>query len=214
MKGLRRLTAAVAAAAAFGAAPALAQGADGVSIRPFLLVSAQKFAAADTFDAVFETSRGTFLGGGGQVTFGRVFIEVSASRFHDTGERAFTNDGDVFRLGIPLTVRITPVEVSGGYRAALTSAPWLVPYGGFGVGSYRYEETSDFAEADENVDVRHTGYLVLGGAEVRLHRWIGVSVDAQYTHIGDVLGNDGLSKDFGEDNLGGVAARFRVIVGR
>ena len=71
-----------------------------------------------------------------------------------------------------------------------------------------------FADSAENVDTRHTGYLALGGAEIRLHQWVGVSIDAQYTHIPGILGDGGLSKDAKENDLGGVAARFRFIVGR
>ncbi len=195
------------------AAPALAQ-APGVSIRPYVLVSSENFAAKDTFAASFGTSHGMFVGGGGQVTFGRFFFDIGASTFKKTGERAFVFEGAVFPLGIPLTASITPIEFSGGYRARVASAPWLVPYVGGGVGLYRYAESSDFDLPDENISVQHSGYLVYGGAEVRLHRWVGVSVDGRYRRISGILGEAGLSKDLGEDNLGGVAVRFRVLVGR
>jgi opacity protein-like surface antigen len=197
------------AAATLAASPARAQS--GTSLRPFFLVSEQRFAAADTFNAVFGSSSGTFLGGGGQVTFGRFFFEVSASRYKKDGERAFVFEGQTFQLGIPLTVTVTPVEFTGGYRMALT--PWLLPYGGGGFGIYRYHETSEFADPNENVDERHSGYVLLGGLEFRVHRWVGLSVDGQYTHVGGILGQSGLSQDLGEDNLGGVAARFRVLIG-
>ena len=82
-----------------------------------------------------------------------------------------------FGLGITLTATITPLEVAGGYRFKLPGSPRLVPYVGAGVGSYGYNETSEFSDASENVDTRHTGYLAVGGAEFRLHRWIGVSVE-------------------------------------
>jgi hypothetical protein len=207
----RRVFGALALAACLPAAPAVAQG---VSIRPYLLVSSENFAAADTFNAVFGSSRGTFLGGGGQVTFGRFFVDIGASRFTASGERAFVFNGAVFQLGIPLTAKLTPVEFSGGYRARLASVPWLVPYGGAGFGRYHYEESSDFDAPGESVDARSNGFLVYGGAEFRLQRWIGVSVDARYRTIKDILGAGGISQDFGEDDLGGVAARLRVIVGR
>ena len=57
-------------------------------------------------------------------------------------------------------------------------------------------------------------YLVNGGVEFRVHKWIGLSVDAQYTHVPDILGQGGVSKEAGETDLGGIAARFKVIVGR
>jgi hypothetical protein len=53
-----------------------------------------------------------------------------------------------------------------------------------------------------------------GGAEFRLHRWIGVGVDAEYTHVPGILGQGGISQQAGESDLGGVAARVKLIVGR
>jgi hypothetical protein len=58
-------------------------------------------------------------------------------------------------------------------------------------------------------------FVVLnGGAEFRLHRWVGLSVDAQYSRVKGILGAGGLSAQLGESDLGGIAARFKLIVGR
>lgn len=196
--------------------PAAAQSDDpAVSFRPFFLATAQQFAAKTTFEAAFGQARQSFLGGGLQVTFGRhVFVEASGSRFRKTGQRAFLNNGTIFRLGIPLTATIRPFEVTGGYRFRFDAIPRLIPYASAGFGNYRYKETSDFASAGEDVSVSHSGFVVAGGAEVRLHRWVGVAVDAQYSHIPGILGDAGLSKDANEKDLGGVAARVKVMVGR
>ncbi len=56
--------------------------------------------------------------------------------------------------------------------------------------------------------------MLNGGAEFRVHRWVGVSVDVQYTHVPGILGTGGVSQQAGETDLGGVAARFKVVVGR
>jgi opacity protein-like surface antigen len=141
-----------------------------------------------------------------------LFADLTVSRLKATGERAFRFEGQNFGLGIPLTVTETPVEVSGGYRFRIS--PRLVPYVGAGIGSYSYEETSDFSTADENLKTSHAGYLVTGGAEFRLGRWLGLTADVQYTHVPGILGDGGISKEADENDLGGVAARFRVIVGR
>jgi opacity protein-like surface antigen len=184
-----------------------------ISVRAFFLASGQNFTAKDTFKAVFGKTVEPFWGGGAQVVFRRsLFVDVTVSRFKATGERAFRFDGQNFGLGIPLTVTETPVEVSGGYRFQAT--PRFVPYVGAGIGSYSYEETSDFSTDDENLKTRHVGYLVNGGAEFRLGRWLGLTADVQYTHVPGILGDGGISKEADENDLGGVAARFRVIVGR
>ena len=186
-----------------------------LSLRPFVMAIGERFSAKTTFETTFGQSFEPFWGGGLQLAVRNgLFVEVSASRFKKAGERAFVNTGRIFRLGIPLRTTITPVEVSGGYRFKRGRSPWVVPYVSAGVGSYSYKETSDFSDPGDSIDTRHVGYLAVGGVEFRLHRWVGASIDAQYTHVPGVLGEGGLSKDAGERDLGGIAARFKVIVGR
>jgi opacity protein-like surface antigen len=184
-----------------------------VSFRPFFLVSAQQPAAKETFEAVFGQALQPFWGGGVQVALRSGFyVEVGASRFKKTGERAFVFNGQAFPLGIPLTASITPLEVSAGYRFKVS--PRLLPYAGAGLARYAYTETSGFSDTSEDVDATHIGYLVLGGVEFRAHRWVGVGIDVAYTQVTGILGSGGISKEFGEDNLGGTAVRVKVMVGR
>jgi hypothetical protein len=196
-------------------APAMAQRAPSLSIRPFVMVTAQSFAAVDTFDATFGKTTFPFFGGGVQVVVhDRFFAEIGASRFQQTGERAYVSGGKVFRLGIPLTATITPFEITGGYRFRLRRLPRVRPYAAVGLGSYRYQETSTFADPGEDVDTRHSGFVLNGGAEFRLHRWVGLAADVQYSHVPGILGLGGVSQQAGETDLGGVAARFKLVVGR
>lgn len=198
------------------AAPAAAQQAGDVpplSIRPFVLGTLESFAASETFDAVFGRTYQPFFGGGVQVLVdGTYFVELSASRFKDTGQRAFISGGQAFPLGIPLTATFTPFEITGGYRYNLT--PTIKPYGAAGVGFYHYTETSGFSAAGEDVDTRHAGFVLNGGAEFRLHRWIGLALDVQYTHVPGIIGTAGVSQQAGETDLGGVAGRLKLVVGR
>jgi hypothetical protein len=192
-----------------------AQPAPAVSIRPFVIATELSFAAIDTFDATFGKTYGPFFGGGVQVVIhDSVFVEASASRFQQTGERAYLSGGQAFKLGIPLTATITPLEVTGGYRFRLRRLPKVRPYLAAGVGSYSYQETSQFSEAGEDVDARHAGFVANGGAEFRLQRWVGLAVDVQYTHVPGILGTGGVSQQAGESDLGGVAARLKLVVGR
>ena len=61
----------------------------------------QWFTAADSFKAILDTSGGLFYGGGAQVHFGPIYVDVGVSRFEKTGERAFVFEGDVFRRRHP-----------------------------------------------------------------------------------------------------------------
>ena len=173
------------------------------------------FAAVDTFSAIFGISYGPFFGGGLQVAFhGKYYVEVSASRFEQTGQRAFSFNGQSFGLGIPLTATITPLEITAGYRFRPRQMPHIRPYIGGGLTSYQYVESSPFSEAGTDVPTRHAGLIGVGGVEYRVHKYVGLSGDVAISRVTGLLGQAGISKDLGETNAGGLAARFRLIIGR
>ena len=210
---LRHSAAALAIAALL---PAVANAQD-VGIGGFFDIGVVQFTASQSFEAVLGTSTGTVFGGGGQIVLpGGVFASVHASQFTKSGERVFVFEGETFGLGIDTTVKIRPLEVTAGYRFGGGPRQRLVPYVGAGLGWHRYEETSDFADDDENVDETFRGYHLLGGAEYRLRRWFSIGGEFQWTTVPDALGEDpnGVSAAFGETDLGGIALRVRFVVGR
>jgi hypothetical protein len=186
-----------------------------ISFRPFVTGTENAFAAVETFNAVLGQSYAPFFGGGLQVVFqGKYYVEVAASRSHQTGSRAFRDNGQDFSLGIPVDITMTPLEITAGYRWRPRSMPNLRPYVGAGIISYGYEETSAFADPGDSLSTHHIGLVGLGGVEFRVHRYVGIAVDAELSHVGGILGQAGISKEVGESDLGGIAARFRLIVGR
>jgi opacity protein-like surface antigen len=172
----------------------------------------QWFSAKDSFDAILDTSSGIFYGGGAQVYFGPIYVDVGVTRFEKTGERAFVLDGEVFPLGIPDRITMTPVVVTAGYR--FPERERIVPYVGGGIGSLKFEETSDFADPAENVSERFTSYHVAGGMEYAASRWLFVAGEVRYTSVPDALGAPGIAAEFDESNLGGVSVAVKVLVGR
>lgn len=185
-----------------------------VALRGFFVATEQSFAAKTTVEAAFGKSTQPFFGLGAQITSpGGFYVEFGVTRFQQTGQRAFLSNGQAFPLAIPLTVTITPIELSFGYR--IGAKTWkIIPYVAGGVGRYNYREESDFAAEGDDLDTHHVGYLATGGVEFRVQKWIGLAVDAQYTHVPGILGLGGVSKDAGEADLGGIAARFKVLIGR
>ncbi|HUE88465.1 MAG TPA: outer membrane beta-barrel protein [Vicinamibacterales bacterium] len=199
---------------ALAAAPAYAQPRDNaIGVRGFATFGHITFQSQSSFDAIFDRHAGPIIGGGGQALLPwGIFVEVAASQFAQEGERAFvTATGDVFRLGIPVAVTITPLEITGGWR--FRKWPRVVPYGGVGYSSYRYRETSDFADPDENVDERFAGFHIIGGAEYQPRRWLAVGGEVSWASIPDALGG-GVSATFNEDNLGGTTLRLKISVGQ
>ena len=184
------------------------------SARAVGLVTVQGFSAQETFNGIFGNAVGPFWGGGAQIVLrSGIYAEVNASRFRKEGERAFLLNGEATRLGLPLTATITPVEVTGGYRFRLRKYQSIIPYLGAGVGTYDYRETSDSAE--DEVSTRHAGILAVGGVDGPAFSGGSESPwTFRYTHIPGILGSGGISEQAKEDDLGGTAARFRIVVGR
>jgi hypothetical protein len=205
------------------------EDAPAVSVRPYFELSRQRFVAGDTFDNVFGESSAPFWGAGAQVVFwqDRLYAEAGVSRIarEDSqlvGERVFVSSGTVYQLGIPLRSAIKPWKVAGGYRFHFS--PRIIPYAGAGVTSYHYTEESDFAAPEENLDTDGTGAVIQVGVEVRAHRWVGIVAGLERTRVTGILGKGGLSQLYtsgelqegsdGEDDLGGWALQFRIVVGR
>jgi hypothetical protein len=189
------------------------------------------FTASESFKAILGSANGPIFGGGVEAVFPQhVFVSLHATRFRKTGQRVFLFEGQQFDLGIPTTITVTPVEVSAGYRFERTRTvrrpgpvrpgtvrpARLIPYVGGGVGWHRYEETSKFATADENVKEQKIGFQVLGGAEYRVSRWLGVGGEAEWARVSNALGQDpnGVSATFNETDLGGASFRAKLVIGR
>jgi opacity protein-like surface antigen len=184
-----------------------------ITIRAFGDAGVDRFNASQSFTAIFDSSAGAIYGGGAEAVLRPGWwLRVGAWRFTDEGERALRLENQTFRLGIPLTVTIVPVEVSGGYRFRRHSR--VIPYVGGGMSRHSYEEASRFADGTENVSESFTGYQALAGVEYRLHRWIGVAAEVQYTTVPDAIGAGGISADFNEQDLGGTIVRARFLFGR
>ena len=193
------------------AAPARAQD---FGIRGFADFGSRSFTATESFTAILGKDRGAVFGGGVEALLPwHLFANVRASRFRATGERVFIFNGEQFDLGIPTTITVTPIELTGGYRFAFW--PRFVPYAGLGVGWHKYTETSEFATDSENVDMRHTGFQLLGGAEFGLARWLAAAGELQWATVPDALGDDpnGVASEFDEDDLGGITFRVKIVVG-
>jgi hypothetical protein len=189
----------------------------------FAHVGSLSLAAHRSFDAILDTHSGTIVGGGADLTFRRgplrgVFARVDISRFEESGQRVFVFEGNLFELGIPVTITLTPVEVTAGYRFLFErqgpggrAKPFpIVPYGGIGFGGLTYQETSAHAESADDVDRRFSSYHALGGADVRVWRWFNAGVEGLYRWVPDALGEGGVSDAFNETNLDGATVRVRV----
>jgi len=182
-----------------------------VGVRAFGDITATSFAATDTFKAVFETATGTFFGGGVEVRFKNVaFLQGAIRRYRATGERVFVSGGEVFHLGIDNTLTLTPLEITVGARVPIGQ---IAPYAGAGIGSLRIQETSDFADAEDDTDARKASYHIVAGVEWKGRAPIAVAGEIGFTRVPKALAGN-VADAFDEHDLGGVNLRIRVLVGR
>ncbi len=186
------------------------------SIEGYAMFGRISFTASESFDAILGTSSGPIVGGGARVGlgFGGLSVDVGAWRFGADGERVLIANETVFPLGIPVEITVTPLELSGGWRFRLRRLPKFIPYAAGGLTFMRYQETSDFAGTTENTDATYNGYHLMGGAEYKIRRWLGVAGEAAWTTVPDAIGESGVSRSFDETNLGGTTLRVKVTIGR
>jgi opacity protein-like surface antigen len=186
-----------------------------VGVRGFVEAGARTFTASQSFEAVLGTRSGPLFGAGADVLVGRnLFVSFGVSRFQKDGERVVVAGGQAFPNGIATTISIVPIEVSAGWRFAGRRRS-VIPYLGGGVGWHRYKETSEFAAADDDVQFTKVGYQVLGGAEWRASRWLGVAGEAEWMGVPNAFtASTGAAAAFGEDDLGGAVFRVKVVIGR
>lgn len=170
------------------------------------LTSAPKSAAA-----VFDGARGgaTF---GGDLRFSltrSLFVGAGARSFTKKGERVFVADStsQAFPLGHPLEVRLTPIFGLVGWRFRADEA--LVPYVGVGGGVTGYKEESTVAGITESESKSKASWHVVAGADYAL-RNLGLGLEVRFSSVPNAVGLGGVSRVYGETDLGGFALTARI----
>jgi opacity protein-like surface antigen len=210
-------TAIILAAALLAGSPFPAFAQDNITFRGFADAGLTVFTATQSFKAILGSASGPTFGGGIEVGLTRnVFVSVGASRFRRTGHRVFVFQNEVFKLDVPDTITVTPLELSGRYRFGGVRTGTFTPYVGGGIGWHRFAETSGHSTTADDVTATHTGYHVFAGVETPIGNWIAAAVDAQLSTVPDAFGGTASSVGnvYNENNLGGFTVRARIIVGR
>ncbi len=171
-----------------------------------------EMAAENSASALFDSRGGGTFGGAVRYTFWRgAFVSAGARTFSKEGERVFVAapNAAVQKLGFPLKVSLTPVFLTVGYR--FRDGKLIVPYAGIGGSVTSYKEESEVAGEAFDDDRSKAGFLGLAGVEVGRGTFR-VGAEAGYTTVPDAIGLGGVSKVYGEDDLGGFHAVGKVIV--
>ena len=170
--------------------------------------------ASKSAKAIFDgKSGGGTIGGFARLGLGQsFFVEAHGRYFQRKGERVFVADpsGPVFRLGHPLTIRLTPFYAMAGYRF-LHGSRWA-PYVALGLGATSYSEKSDVAGLLETSSkTKASGHMAAGvdflAGPVRF------GAEVEYSSVPNTIGEAGVSKVYGEKDVGGLAIVARIAFG-
>ena len=115
----------------------------------------------------------------------------------------------VYRLGHPLSAKILPFYLNFGYRFSRNAS--LVPYLGLGVGLASYSEESTVAGVKDTNSQTKFGGQVLAGVTIGKSR-VRFGVEATYSRVPNAIGVGGVSKVYGESDIGGFTVLGKIIL--
>jgi len=167
--------------------------------------------AAESAKAVLGSSSFGTFGGGLAYTFAKGFYFHAGVRVASKdGERVFVADpgGEVFKLGHPLSFRLVPLEFTLGYRFGRVGP--FTPYLGVGGGVTSVKEESTVAGLTETESQSKGSGHVRAGLEYGRSA-LRFAVEAQWSSVPDAIGVGGVSKIYGESNVGGFTVLGKLI---
>lgn len=223
MRSLVAAVLTVAAVAVAVPAPAQTPTRAKIGFRAYGIFEGESLLAEKSFKNILTTGESaiSLKGAGGEVTniWRGLFARIAVTTSSNSGSRVLVDtSGTIYKLNIPMTIEITPVEIGAGWRFASKAAPgakvMFSPYAGAAVLNQTYKETSSFATEDENTDATDAGQTIFGGVEIGI-RIVKIGIEAQYRMmpLPDSATVGGLMKQFNEKDLGGTVFRLTFGVG-
>jgi hypothetical protein len=177
-------------------------------------------AQAGYFEMAAQSSAKALFGSSGGMTFGAaVRYNVWRSAFVSAGLRTFSKDGErvfltspgsaIQKLGIPVSLNLKPILLTAGYR--FRHGRLIVPYAHVGAAITSWSEESDVAGESFDDKGSKTGFVGAAGVEAGrgLFRF---GAELGYTSVSGVVGLGGVSKIYGEDDIGGFHVIGKVAV--
>jgi hypothetical protein len=167
--------------------------------------------ATNSAEAVLGSSGGFTWGAAGRYTFYKGLYGSAGFRtFSASGERVFVAGptDPVAGLGFPLSVRITPVNLTVGYR--FRDGKLVVPYAGLGGVIASYSEESSVAGTSYDQSTTKGGFQFLGGVEVGRGRFR-FGAEGGWSTIPNAIGVGGVSNVYNEDDIGGWSVVGKVV---
>ncbi len=170
----------------------------------------------DSFKAVFGSSGGVVFGAEVAYGFGDHLYVSLDGRFQKKsgGQRVFVQapGSPVFKLAnTDESARTVPVFANIGYRFSAGGS--LVPYVGLGLGLASYDEESTVGGLKSTTSQTKAAGRALAGLEFGSGS-IRFGVEAAYTSVPNSIGVAGVSKVYGEKDIGGFSVVGKIVITR
>jgi len=181
--------------------------------RAYAIAEGERMSATKSFHAVLGKSTLTSIGFGVEADglSNGGFVRFALTHTSNRGTRVFVDSSqNVYSLHVPLTVRVTPVEIGGGWRFSPRGS--AAPYLGVALLLQRYQETSSLAGTDEDIDVTDKGSTLFGGVGIGI-KFARIAVEGQYRAIFKPTPVAGVFQQLAEKNLGGAVFRLSLGIG-
>ena len=188
-----------------------ARASSSAGARIFGFLDVERMAASQSFDTVVGTSTLFGFGGGVDITglSDGLFVRAALSLMSKSGTRS---DGSQFANGIAVNVRMVPIDLAAGWRFNhIVAGNSITPYVGGGALLLHYSEVTPSGSTGDNVSQFSVGYEGFGGVDVRVSPVLTIAPEVSYRAVPNAIGKGGVSQDFNETNLGGLA--FRITIG-
>jgi outer membrane protein W len=178
--------------------------------RLFVHFEGQAVKAKQSFEAVTGSSMMPGFGAGLEVqnVWKGLFVRAAISKLSKSGERVFVDEGEIFPLGIPIDITMTPIEVAAGWRFKPFGGR-IVPYAGLGPVFLKHREESEDDDDDDSVNETFGGIALFAGIEVPVASIVSAGAEIGLRKV-TVDSPGGAMRGFGENDLGGVT--FRVMI--
>lgn len=181
--------------------PALAQEGSRDLRAGFRLGAFEMINSADSYEAVYGDPMPLVGGHFEARVWRRLFLELSLDYGQVDGERALPG------LGLETTLTYVPLHTAASWRLDRPErgGPWETR-AGLGPSFLSWEDDGGISSAD---GTEVGANLVLSVLRLR-ERWL-FGGELRWSTFPDAVGNAGVTKLFGEDDLGGLAVHFLAL---
>lgn len=158
---------------------------------------------SDSHDVIYDGSGAFILGAEIGYTFNfPLEIALAYDTLSEDGTRVWPDDqGGWESANESVSYDLRPITAVARWRFLREQT--ISPYLGAGFGFVKFEETEGKSESG-------AGFVLQGGGDWYITKLVKLYMEVEWTSFPDVIGEAGVSRYYGEDDVGGIIGRIGV----